>query len=363
MTPSELTRFLSGMVSHQLGVSAMVWGAPGIGKSSIVAQVAQEAGIGCIDLRLSQLAPTDLRGLPVAKDGLSHWYPPEFLPRDGKGVLFLDEINMAPPTLQGVAQQLILDRRVGSYVVPEGWFIWAAGNRKEDRAAVFDMPAPLANRFIHLEVDVDFDSFKAYALANGFHEQILAFLSYRPQLLHKLDPKQPAWPSPRSWELASRLHGAELDIAPAVGDGPAAEFGAFVALYAKLPDVSGILSGKKTPAFPREPSVRYALVLALTTRGKSGEQALNALKYLADSAPPEWTQLYAADAIPFLRRMGQLADLARLLRSEPSMATFLKDFRELIGLPVVSPPSVKPSARSRSKANAKAAAKGSRAKK
>lgn len=361
MTPGELTSFLSGMVSHQLGVSVMVWGAPGIGKSSIVAQVAKEAGMGCIDLRLSQLAPTDLRGLPVAKDGLSHWYPPEFLPRDGIGVLFLDEINMAPPTLQGVAQQLILDRRVGSYVVPDGWFIWAAGNRKEDRAAVFDMPAPLANRFIHLEVDVDFDSFKAYALAAGFHEQVIAFLSYRPQLLHKLDPKQPAWPSPRSWELASRLHGAGLDVAPAVGDGPAAEFGAFVSLYQNLPDVAGILSGKREPAFPKEPSVRYALVLALTSRGRSGDQALNALKYLATSAPPEWTQLYAADAIPLLRRSGKLADLARLLRSEPSIAAFLKDFRELIGLSATASASATSAART--KAKPKTAAKGRRAKK
>jgi len=350
------------MVSHQLGVSVMVWGAPGIGKSSIVDQVAKEAGIRCIDLRLSQLAPTDLRGLPVAKDGLSHWYPPEFLPRDGNGVLFLDEINMAPPTLQGVAQQLILDRRVGSYVVPDGWFIWAAGNRKEDRAAVFDMPAPLANRFIHLEVDVDFDSFKAYALGAGFHEQILAFLSYRPQVLHKMDPKHPAWPSPRSWELASHLHGAGLEIAPAVGDGPAAEFGAFVALYTKLPDVSGILSGKKKPDFPHEPSVRYALVLALTARGKTGDQALNALKYLSASAPPEWTQLYAADAIPLLRRSGKLADLVRQLRSDPSMAAFLKDFRELIGLSPVSSASHNRPTGAGSKAKPKTAARSHRGK-
>lgn len=332
MKPSELTDYLKALVDGNLQLSAMVWGAPGIGKSSIVAQVASGAGIQCIDLRLSQLAPTDLRGLPVARDGLSHWYPPEFLPREGRGILFLDEINMAPPTLQGVAQQLILDRRVGSYTVPDGWFIWAAGNRKEDRAAVFDMPAPLANRFIHLEVSVDIDSFKSHALEKGFHEQVIAFLSYRPQLLYKMDPKRPAWPSPRSWELAARLHGAGLDVAPAVGMGPAAEFGSFVALYRDLPDIAGILSGKKAPEFPREPSVRYALVLGLTARGSGGQAALNALRYLAAKAPPEWVQLYAMDAIPLLRRTGKLADLARLLREEPAIAAFLRDFRELIGL-------------------------------
>ena len=103
-------------------------------------------------------------------------------------MLFLDEVNLAPPVMQGMAQQLILDRRVGSYAVPEGWYIWAAGNRKEDRAASFDMPAPLANRFIHLEIAPDLDSFKDYALATGVHEQIMAFVMFRPELMHRLSP-------------------------------------------------------------------------------------------------------------------------------------------------------------------------------
>jgi MoxR-like ATPase len=173
MIPSALKTYLNNLVSKNLKISTMILGPVGIGKSSIVAQVAQEHKIDFVDVRLSQLAPTDLRGLPVAEDGISKWYPPEFLPRDGKGILFLDELNMAPPAMQGVAQQLILDRRVGSYIVPEGWYVWAAGNRKEDRAAVFDMPAPLANRFLHLQVESDFESFKAYALATQVHEQII----------------------------------------------------------------------------------------------------------------------------------------------------------------------------------------------
>ena len=116
--------------------------------------------IDLIDLRISQLAPTDLRGIPVPAENKASWYPPDFLPTAGKGILFLDEINMAPPAVQGIAQQLILDRKVGSYQVPDGWFIWSAGNRKEDFAAVFDMPAPLANRFIHIEVKTSLDEFK-----------------------------------------------------------------------------------------------------------------------------------------------------------------------------------------------------------
>ena len=134
--------FLAGVVTQRITHAVMIWGPAGIGKSSIVSQVAAAHELAFVDVRLSQLAPTDLRGLPVPDGKVSRWLPPEFLPQGGTGVLFLDELNMAPPTLQGVAQQLILDRRVGSYVLPDGWFVWAAGNRKEDRAATFDMPAP-----------------------------------------------------------------------------------------------------------------------------------------------------------------------------------------------------------------------------
>lgn len=232
MKPAELAAFLEGLIAQNLKLSCMIWGPPGIGKSSIVAQTAAAHNLPVIDLRLSQLAPTDLRGLPVARNGVSRWYPPEFLPRRGKGVLFLDEINLAPPVMQGMAQQLILDRKVGSYTVPAGWFIFAAGNRKEDRASVFDMPAPLANRFLHLDVAADLESFKAYALTRAFPEAIIAFLAFRPALLHRLDAQQPAWPSPRSWEMAARLYAAGLDIAPAVGAAAAHEFDAFLVSWA-----------------------------------------------------------------------------------------------------------------------------------
>jgi hypothetical protein len=244
---------------------------------------------------------------------------------------------MATPVMQGVAQQLILDRRVGSYVVPDGWCLWAAGNRKEDRASVFDMPAPLANRFIHLQVEVDNRSFRTFALQHNFHEQIIAFLGYRPELLHKLDPGRSAWPSPRTWEFASRLHHAGLDVAPAVGEGPAAEFSAFVALYRNLPDIEGILAGTQHPDFPNEPSTRYALVIGLVARAETADQIVNGLRYLTSKAPAEWIQLYAVDAIPLLRARGELTLLAGLLRADPDLAAFMREYRELIGLGAPSP--------------------------
>lgn len=331
MTPAALKAFLSSLVSKNLKISTMIWGPPGIGKSSIVAQITRSHKIDFVDVRLSQLAPTDLRGLPVAEDGVSKWFPPEFLPKSGKGILFLDELNMAPPAMQGVAQQLILDRRVGSYIVPEGWYIWAAGNRKEDRANVFDMPAPLANRFLHLQVEPDFDSFKAYAIATKIPEQIIAFLSFRTTLLHKLDPLQPAWPSPRSWVMASHLHKAGLDISPAVGEETASEFFAFVKLYQSLPDLERIFIGKGDAIpFPSEPSVRYATTIGLAVRAADVTQAYNAFTWISQVATVEWVQLFAVDLLRQMRSKGQLGALAQLVQKNPELQKFIKDFQGLV---------------------------------
>lgn len=331
MKPEALATYLDALVAHRLMLSTMIWGPPGIGKSSIVAQTAARYGLQFIDVRLSQLAPTDLRGLPVPVDGVSRWFPPEFLPRDGAGVLFLDELNMAPPAIQGMAQQLILDRRVGSYVVPEGWFIWAAGNRKEDRAAVFDMPAPLANRFIHLDVEPDFDNFKRYALERDLHEQIIAFLSFRPSLLHRLDPQQPAWPSPRSWEMASRLHGVGLAIGPVVGAAAEAEFRAFTDLYAGLVDMEAILRGSGSGlAFPSEPSQRYALTIGLGVRAKDAAQAHHAFRWIAERAGGEWAQLFAMDLFRQMRARGQMGELAQLVKQDEQLQGFMREYRSLL---------------------------------
>jgi MoxR-like ATPase len=332
MTPLELEAYLQQLVGANVRLAVMLWGPPGVGKSSIVAQVAAKHDLMFVDVRLSQLAPTDLRGLPVPQDGVARWFPPEFLPRDGRGILFLDEINMAAPTMQGIAQQLILDRRVGSYTLPDGWFVWAAGNRREDRASVFEMPAPLANRFLHLEVKPDLESFKRYALERGLNERIVAFLSFRPNLLHALDPKSPAWASPRSWEMASKLLTANLEVSSAVGDGAAAEFNAFEKVYAALPDLDPILNGDRSLPFPDEPSARYAAVVGLTVRSETAQQAVNALLWLAERASPEWVQLYASDAFGRLRSRGQVGRFAQLAKAEPALQRLLDEFNEIVGL-------------------------------
>ncbi len=278
------------------------------------------------DLRLSQLAPSDLRGLPVPQpdEEIAMWYPPEFLPRSGRGILFLDELNMAAPAVQGIAQQLILDRKVGTYTVPEGWFIWSAGNRKEDRAAVYEMPAPLANRFVHLTVDPDYDSFQTYAVQNNLHEQIQAFLAFRPELLFKMNKHEPAWPSPRSWEMASALHTAGLNIAAAVGDGAAGEFYAYLDVYADLPDLEAVLSGSGADiAFPEEASRRYAATIGLSVRADTAAAAYHASRWLLAHAPNEYTQLFFSHTVERLRDTGELGAFVRRISNDERFDPFL----------------------------------------
>ena len=327
MSPAQLESTLSQILSAKLQRAVMIWGPPGIGKSSIVAQLAARHGLDLLDLRLSQLAPTDLRGLPVADGGVSRWLPPEFLPTSGNGILFLDEVNMAPPAVQGIAQQLILDRRVGSYVVPEGWFVWAAGNRKEDRAAVYDMPAPLANRFLHYHVETSFDCFRAWAARAGIHEQILAFLAFRPTLLHKADPKSAAWPSSRSWQMASELHHLGLGIDAAVGEAATGEFSAFVRVYESIPNLEEILGGHGGGIeFPREPSQRYAVTVGLSSRAGNSETIKNGFGWLLAKAGAEWCQLFIHAVEERAVENGQIGLLATLVKQDARISRFLKAF-------------------------------------
>jgi len=330
MTPTELETYLETLLHNDVKCSVMIWGAPGIGKSSIVKQVADKNNLRFVDVRLSQLAPTDLRGLPVPNDGITYWAPPEFLPRQGQGILFLDEINMAPPAMQGVAQQLILDRKVGNYVVPEGWFIWSAGNRKEDRAGVFDMPAPLANRFIHLAAEVSIESFRQYAFSSGLSHQMIGFLAFRPDLLHKMSPNEMAWPSPRSWEMADVLHQAGLDVESSVGVSAAAEFYAYLEVTENIPDIGAIVSGTQKPKFPEEVSLRYATTMSLVGHSDHEDKALHALRWLIDSANPEWVQLYATDAFPIFRKKGLMKAIQTQIMKEAKLTEFLTTYAQLI---------------------------------
>jgi hypothetical protein len=257
----------------------MLWGPPGVGKSDMVREVAARHGVPVIDIRLSQMEPSDLRGIPFRNGELVEWAVPAMLPdteRHGpEGVLFLDEITSAPPSVSAAAYQLILDRRLGAYEVPNGWAIFAAGNRQGDRGVTYTMPSPLANRFSHFEVDVNLDDWVAWAFANAIDERIVGFLRFRPDQLFDYDPAHNpvAFPSPRSWEFAHRalqkfaertdllLGSLQACVGPAAG----VELNAFVQSLDQMPDLDAILKGEEVPV-PVEIDLQYAVASALVGR-------------------------------------------------------------------------------------------------
>jgi hypothetical protein len=257
----------------------MLWGPPGVGKSQIVAQVAQRHGVKLIDIRLSQMEPSDLRGIPFRAENSVEWAVPAMLPnakRHGEeGILFLDEITSAPPSVSAAAYQLILDRKLGEYEVPRGWAIIAAGNRQGDRGVTYSMPAPLANRFSHYEVDINLDDWVAWAYANQIDERIIAFLRFRQDLLFDFDPAHNpvAFASPRSWEFAHRAlqkfdetHELLLGALQAcVGKAAGVELKAFVDSLDQMPDLDAIINGEDVPA-PKEIDLQYAVATALVGR-------------------------------------------------------------------------------------------------
>ncbi len=281
--------FSSADTGHHTPV--MLWGAPGVGKSQMVAQIAESHDVPLIDIRLSQMEPSDLRGIPFRVDEFVEWAVPSMLPnlkRHGnRGILFLDEITSAPPSVSAAAYQLILDRKLGEYEVPKGWAIIAAGNRQGDRGVTYSMPAPLANRFSHYEVEINLDDWVAWAYANGIDERIIAFLRFRQDLLFEFDAAQNpvAFPSPRSWEFAHRalqkfdepsnlLLGA---LQACVGKAAGIEVKAFVDSLDQMPDLDAIVKGEEVAA-PKEIDLQYAVATALVGRAIRAKETDDAMK-------------------------------------------------------------------------------------
>jgi hypothetical protein len=185
-----------------------LWGAPGIGKSAVVAQVAATSGLELQDISALLLDPVDLRGLPfVAADGRSRWAAPGFLPAEGaSGILFFDELNAAPAMVQASLYQLVLDRKLGEYRLPDGWAIIAAGNREGDRAVTTRMPTPLRNRFVHIDFEVDADDWSLWAIQSGIRPEVIAFIRFRPTLLSAFDRDATAFPSPRCYDEETEVY-------------------------------------------------------------------------------------------------------------------------------------------------------------
>lgn len=279
VTSTEARRSLVRCFKRQRPV--FLWGPPGIGKSELVAGIAKDLGGHMIDMRLAQMDPTDLRGIPFYNRdiGKMDWAPPVDLPDEEMSsrypviVLFMDEMNSAPPAVQAVAYQLILNRRVGKYYLPDNVVIVAAGNRESDKGVTFRMPSPLANRFVHLEMRVDFDSWQTWAVNNRIHKDVVGYLSFAKQDLFDFDPRSAtrSFATPRSWTFVSELledddgmdSGTVDLIAGAVGEGLAVKFMAHRKVSGQMPNPSEVLKGRVTELKIKEVSAMYSLTISL----------------------------------------------------------------------------------------------------
>ena len=293
-----------------------LWGPPGIGKSELVEGITNDLGGVMYDLRLGQMEPTDIRGIPFynKEENIMDWAQPVDLPqgqqlvidaieeerkrveadltskdRDvaaqaGKDqkrtindmpvvVLFLDEMNSAPPSVLAAAYQLILNRRVGKYVLPDNVVMIAAGNRESDKGVTFRMPTPLANRFVHFEMKVDFDSWFDWAVKNNVNKDVVGYLNFAKQDLYDFDPKSSsrAFATPRSWVFVSDLiaddglpNNTVTDlVAGTVGEGLAVKFQAHCKVAGKMPNPTDILAGKVSKMEVDEISAMYSLVVSM----------------------------------------------------------------------------------------------------
>ena len=318
VTPNEAKRSLRKCINIKRPV--FMWGAPGIGKSDIVKQIGEETDREVIDVRLSLWEPTDIKGIPYynADMGTMTWAPPSELPSDPKStaILFLDELNSAAPATQAAAYQLILNRRVGTYKLPDGVAIVAAGNRETDKGVTFRMPAPLANRFVHLELRTSFDDWHQWAVENHVHEQVVGYLGFAKNDLYDFDPRSSSrsFATPRSWSFVSELLGDDdLDentltdlVSGAVGEGLAVKFMAHRKVAKQMPNPEDILSGKVSKIDIKEISAMYSLTISLcyelqeADRNKVknwNDQANNFFKFMMENFPTELVVMGAKVAL------------------------------------------------------------------
>lgn len=270
-----------------------MWGPPGIGKSDIVAQVTNTfSNSHLIDIRLSLWDPTDIKGIPYFDSNIGKmvWGAPNELPDEKMAeqydniVLFLDEMNSAPPAVQAAAYQLILNRRVGQYKLPDNVIIVAAGNREGDKGVTYRMPAPLANRFVHIELKVEFNDWFDWAVDNKIHKDVVGYMQFSKKDLYDYDPRTSSrsFATPRSWTFVSELLDDALDtetttdlVSGAVGEGLAIKFLAHRKVAADMPDPTDVLSGKVKDLKTKEISAMYSLTVSLCYELKDAEEKGN----------------------------------------------------------------------------------------
>ena len=296
----------------------LIHGSPGIGKSTIVREICKERGIDFIDVRLAQMEPCDIRGLPVPnkEQKVMEWFVNGSWPRDpkSKGILFLDEITSCDKSIAVAAYELVLDRRLGTlYKVPDNWYIVAAGNLVTDGAVATTMSSALANRFMHVELTEDQESWLTWARYNNIHPSVIGFIQYRPKMLFDMDDQQleRGWPSPRSWERVSQMchicsneHLLRKMVFGLVGNGAGVEFMAFHKLNAEFANILSVMTNPKAKiTIPERADQKYAMCAAmvyLLWKGKDAkdeEQRIGGFFRICLELTPEFATMAVSAAL------------------------------------------------------------------
>lgn len=334
MRPSQVIQSLTHLVERKR--PAFIWGPPGAGKSDVVRAVADKLDLELRDVRLNLMDPVDLKGFPtIAETGTGRnktrqmsFVPPDFLPSDPKsqGILFLDEMNSAAQSVQAAAYQLILNRQIGEYTLPDGWAVLAAGNRAGDRAVVHTMPSALANRFVHIDFEVDVEDWYNWATQNGVSDVTRAFIKFRPALLHAFNPgsNERAFPTPRSWVFVDDVTQSKLSpdteyelIKGTVGEGAAAEYLAFSKLAAELPSADEILMNPDTAPVPESPAAQYAVCTMLDK--KATPNSFGRLLTYVERLPIEFQVLFVRSAAMANRTVTQSKDYIKWVTTNQSV--------------------------------------------
>ncbi len=351
VTPNRVLQCLEPL--YQLRLPAFLHGAPGIGKSSLIRDFAQAKGIDLQIVLLSQIEAADLRGLPALNHAsqTTIWYRPEFLPTEGEGILFLDELTGAEPRLQVAAYQLILDRRIGEYRLPDGWWVVGAGNSPDDGAVAYDMGSALADRLVHFKVVAEPKEWIKWGQNHDIAPEVLTFIQVKPDFLESNQMQQAAGqligPTPRSWERVSRVMGAEPSrdareflVAGIVGEAAAAEFFHVVEELKDLPPMESLFDAvddekRLLKMLPRTLSGLYGLTYSLAAYSSAlpdfqrSVRILEAMSRTEDDLPRPEVQALAMELL--LEKAGRLG-LLFALGDTPEYGAYRKKAKEIVEL-------------------------------
>lgn len=305
MIPSQIAEFIELM--HAIRRPSCLLGPPGVGKSALYWQACQRMKISFIDFRLIYMDPVDMRGIPIPDltANVTKWLVPDLFPKDGEGILLMDELTSAATATQAAAYQLTHDRRIGEYVLPAGWSVHAAGNRQNDRAVSNRMPSALVSRFNMQEIEVSDKDFLTYAASTGkVIPEIAAFIRMRPSCLMNFDPKtwkdNAPFACPRTWEYLSEAMMASNGkcslqvMAGFVGDGAAAEFIGYLKIFRSVPTIEEIIASPLKTKVPGDAAPLYAIATALAR--KVAPENADAVFTYTNRLPKEFEVLFVKDA-------------------------------------------------------------------